>query len=192
MEKGLVSFIIATYRHFEGVYPTLDSLFMQDYPRVEIIFSDDGSPEYEKEIPAVKAYVEAHKGPNIVRVLYNRLPENQGTIRNCNSAYRLASGEYLKDLAPEDTLSRPDALRRYVDFLEKEKVLCCFSRQEGVDASGKLVPHLASSAEDYETLASLSPDQLRKRLFVRNCLPAPAFFAKTELFRTYGYYPEEV
>ena len=192
MEKGLVSFVIPTYRHFEGVPATLDSVFAQDYPRIELILADDGSPEYERELPALRDYIEAHRGPNIVRVRFHHLAENQGTVRNCNSAYRLAEGEYLKDLSPEDTLARPDALSRYVRFLEEKNLLCCFARQQGVADDGSLVPHLASSAEDYDTLSRMTPEELRRRLFARNCLPAPAFFARTELFRRHGYYPEEV
>ena len=192
MEKGLISFILPTYRHFEGVRNTLKSLFMQDYPRIELILTDDGSPEYEAEIPGIQAFIEREKGPNIIRVRYHRLAENQGTVRNCNLAYQMAEGEYLKGLSPEDVLAVPDALSRYVAFLEKEKCLCCFARQQGIDGEGNLVRHLASSAEDYGALARMTPEELRNRLFVRNCLPAPAFFAKAELFRRYGYYPEEV
>ena len=192
MEKGLISFIIPTYRRFDGVRDTLKSLFEQDYPKIELILTDDGSPEYDAEIPGLRDYIEENRGENIVRVRYNRLPENLGTVRNCNIAYRMADGEYLKDLSPEDTLARPDALSRYVEFLEKENCLCCFAKQEGVTEDGKTVPHLSSSEEDYESLSRMTPDELRNRLFVRNCLPAPAFFAKTELFRRYGYYPEKV
>ncbi len=192
MEKGLVSFVIPTYRHFEGVPATLDSVFMQDYPRIELILADDGSPEFEREAPALREYIEARRGPNITAVRFHHLEQNQGTVRNCNSAYRLAEGEYLKDLSPEDTLSRPDALSRYVRFLEEGGFLCCFARQQGVAEDGRIIRHLASSAEDYDAMSRMTPAQLRERLFVRNCLPAPAFFARTELFRRHGYYPEEV
>ena len=192
MEKGMISFIIPTYRRFDGVRATLKSLFEQDYPRIELILTDDGSPEYETEIPGIREYIEKYRSANIVQVRYNHLPENQGTIRNCNKAYRMAEGEYLKDLSPEDVLARRDALSRYVSFLEEKKCLCCFAKQQGVDGDGNLIQHLASSAEDYDVMARMTPEELRNRLFVRNCLPAPAFFAKTELFRQYGYYPEEV
>ncbi len=192
MEKGLISFIIPTYRRFDGVRDTLKSLFIQDYPKIELILTDDGSPEYAAEIPGIQAFIEENRGPNILRVRYNHLAENRGTIQNCNMAYRMAEGEYLKDLSPEDVLCRPDALSRYVAFLEETGFLCCFARQQGIDGEGRIVQHLASSAEDYDVMARMTPGELRNRLFARNCLPAPAFFAKTELFRKYGYYPEKI
>ena len=188
MQKGLISFIIPIYRNFEGVYDTLQSVFEQDYPRIEIILSDDGSPNYESEIPRLKAYAEAHRTGAIERIIYHHLPENQGTVKNANEAYHLAEGEYIKDLSPEDTLVGSDALTKYVQFLESSGKLICFCRQEGVSETGEIVKHLASSAEDYDTLRKLSSQELRNRLFERNCLPGPAWFAKKELFERYGYY----
>ena len=32
MEKGLISFILPCYRNLDGVYETLESVFMQDWP----------------------------------------------------------------------------------------------------------------------------------------------------------------
>ena len=188
MVKGRISFVIPMYRNHGKVYETLDSVFAQDYPDIELIFTDDGSPEWEAELPKMRAYAEAHAGPNITRVVYSHLPENRGTVENANNGYRQAEGEYLKDMSPEDWLAGPEALSRYVKLLEESGCLIGFSKMEGVDLEGRVVRHLASSAEDYDTLNRLSPEELRNRLFARNCLPAPAWFAKTELFRKHGYY----
>ena len=189
-EKGLVSFIIPAYRDFSGIYATLQSAFDQDWPRIEVIISDDGSPNWEEELPRIRDYAEEHRGANIERVVYHHLPENQGTVRNANSAYRLARGEYIKDLSPDDVLACPDALSRYVRFLEDGGWMICFSRLQGIDDDGNLVRHLASSADDYGPYREMEPLQVRDQLFRRNCLPAPAWFARRELFLRYGYYPE--
>lgn len=190
MEKGLISFIIPVYRNYEGIFRTLQSVFDQDYPKIEIIISDDCSPNYEEEIAKVKQYIAEHQTENIVRIVYNHLEENQGTVRNANSAYRLAKGEYIKDLSADDVLASADTLSRYVQFLESGGFLICFARLEGIDDEGRRVQHLASCAEDYAPYREMTPLQVRDQLFVRNFLPAPAWFAKKELFEKYGYYPE--
>ena len=58
MKNELFSFWILTYLKFDGVYATLDSLFQQDYPEIELIISDDGSPNYYDEIEKIKEYEE--------------------------------------------------------------------------------------------------------------------------------------
>ena len=188
MVRGRISFLIPMYRNHRQVYVTLESLFAQDYPDIELIFTDDGSPEWEEALPELRGYVEAHAGANITRVVYSHLPENQGTVKNANNGYQLAEGEYLKDMAPEDWLAGPRALSRYVELLEESGCLIGFSRMEGMDPEGRAVRHLASTAEDYDVLRKMTPMELRNRLFARNCLPAPAWFARTALFREHGYY----
>ena len=190
MQSGLISFVITIYRRFEGVYETLESVFSQDYPAIEVILSDDGSPGWEAEEKKLRAFAEKRRGKNITRIVYRHLAENQGTVKNSAEAYRIAEGEYIKDLAPEDVLSGPHALSRYRELLDESGCLIGFARMEGRTLEGKTVRHLASSAEDYDVLRTLSPSQLRDRLFARNCLPAPAWFAKKELFEKYGYYTD--
>ena len=190
MEKGLISFVMTIYRRFEGVYETLGTLFEQDYPAIELILSDDGSEGWEAELPKLKAYIDGHKGPNIRRVRYLHEPENVGTVKNSRDAYLASSGEYIKDLAPEDLLTSPHALSRYVELLEESGCLIGFCRVEGVTEDGRIMKHLASSAENYDEMREMTPLQIRDRLFVRNCLPAPAWFAKRELFDRYGQYTD--
>ena len=189
-DPGLISFIILVYRNYEGISRTLQSVFDQDYPRIEIIISDDCSPNYEEEIGPVREYIREHRTANIERVEYNRLEENQGTVRNANSAIRLARGKYIKNLGADDELASPDALSRYVRFLEDSGKLICFSKLQGVDDNGNIVRSLASCADDYAPYRGMTPLQIRDQLFVRNFLPAPAWFAKKELFEQYGEYPE--
>lgn len=191
MIKNRISFIILTYRNFDGIYDTLDSLFAQDYPEIEIVISDDGSPNAGDHLGNIERYIEEHKKANIVNVRINAIPQNMGTVKNINQALHLASGEYIKVLSAEDRLNCPDALSRYKDFLDQSGCLICVSKVRGVDEQGKYHFNLASCEDDYDLLRSYDPQQLRNRLYVRNCLPAPAFFMKKELFDRYGYYSEE-
>ena len=102
MTKDLISFIILTYRNFDGIYDTLDSVFKQDYPMIEIIISDDASPNASEELPKIREYIDLHKGDNITNVIINAIKENGGTVKNMNQALKLANGEYIKDLGAED------------------------------------------------------------------------------------------
>lgn len=191
MEKNLISFIILTYKNFDGITDTLDSLFLQDYPKIEIIISDDGSPNASSELPKIQRYIDEHRTANIQNVVIHSMEKNVGTVKNINYAFHLANGEYIKDLGAEDTLNAPDILSRYKNYLDESGCLIGVAKVRGIDPDGNYHFNLASCENDYDMLRSYTPDQLRNRLYVRNCLPAPAFFFKKELFETYGYYPED-
>ena len=192
MQEKWISLIIPMYRNFPAVRETLECVFRQDYPWIEIVISDDGSPEWDREFPSLKAFAEERRGTNIVDIVYSHMPENKGTVANCNNGYSLGRGEYIKDLSPGDTLTDDHALSRYVELLEESGCLIGFCRILGLTPEGEIVRHLASSAEDYDVLRQMTPEQLLGRLFARNCLPAPAWFAKKELFETYGYYDTSI
>lgn len=192
MMKGLISCIILTYRNFDGIYDTLDSIMMQEYPEIEIIISDDGSPDADTKLKEISRYIEEHKRDNIKNVIVNAIPQNIGTVRNINQALRLANGEYIKDIPSEDVLNAPDVLLKYKQFLDSSGTLLCCSKVRGVTAEGKIITKLISCEDDYDSLRKMTPEQLCNRLFRRNCLPAPAFFMKKELFEKYGFYPEEI
>ena len=95
----LASVIIPSYNS-PDIYATLDSVLMQDYPRIQLILIDDCSAQFPKE--EVTAYIARHSGENLVRwqVLVN--PENLGTVRTMNTALGLCEGDYIFNLASDD------------------------------------------------------------------------------------------
>ena len=191
-KNRLLSFIIWTYRNFDGIYATLDSLFVQDYPNIELIISDDGSPNIANHIDSIKEYIEKNKGDNITNVIYNLLDTNVGTVRNANSAIKCSHGYYIKEIGADDILKGKDALSKFVTFLGENKCNICFSKLEGVDTEGNIVKSLESCADDYDVLAKSSSEELRNRLFKRNFLPAPARCVTRDLFEKNGYYFEQI
>lgn len=184
----MVSFIILTYKKFDGIYDTLDSLFIQDYPCIELIVCDDGSPNYDDEIDKIKDYIDVHKKSNIVNVRFQHNMPNMGTVQNANVAYRMAEGKYIKDLGADDELNGVDAISKYVRFIEENNAYICFSKLQGIDDCGNVIKSLESCVDNYDEVRNLTPMETRNKLFARNFLPAPAWFAKKELFEKYGYY----
>lgn len=192
MIKGRISFILLTYRNFEGVTDTLDSVFSQNYPDIEIIISDDCSPDANEKLDEICRYVDKHKGSNITEFKMRRGELNVGTVKSLNLAIKMSTGEYIKILGAEDTFVDNNTLTKYKLFLDKSGCLICCSKLQGVTPTGEIKTQLASCEDNYDALRSYSPLELRDRLFKRNCLPAPAFFFKRELFEKYGYYPESI
>ena len=54
-EYPVWSIIVLCYKNQDKLYGMLDSIFIQDYPRIQLIVSDDGS--YDFDVEMVRDYV---------------------------------------------------------------------------------------------------------------------------------------
>lgn len=124
----LVSVLVLSYKNTQGIYPTIDSILMQDYPRIEIILSDDGTPGFPSDAEKILRYITEHKRNNIERFYINSLKENVGTVRNMNSGLGFCRGEFIKAISSEDTLNSCDAISKYVDFLLSTDFFDCICK----------------------------------------------------------------
>jgi glycosyltransferase involved in cell wall biosynthesis len=107
-ERGeLVSIIIPCYNAREFLAETLESAFVQTYPRTEIIVIDDGSTDGTADL---------------IRSYGNRvIPEfgpNRGASAARNRGTALARGGFIQYLDADDLLT-PDAIERRVTALEE-------------------------------------------------------------------------
>lgn len=90
-DHPLVSFIVLAYKQEKFIRKAVLSALAQTYGKMEIILSDDGSPDKTFEIMEEEA--KRYRGPH--RVILNRNPTNLGLSGNLNAAVKVASGELL-------------------------------------------------------------------------------------------------
>lgn len=94
-ELPLVSVGIPTYNRVGTLRRTVESVLAQDYPRLEIVISDNASTD------GTQAYCEAAAAGDS-RVRYVRQPVNAGAEANFRRALELASGPLFMWLADDD------------------------------------------------------------------------------------------
>jgi glycosyltransferase involved in cell wall biosynthesis len=95
----LVSIGIPTYKRADDYLPqTLESAIRQDYPKLEIIVSDNASPDHTREV------VQRYQDP---RIRYFRQERNLIPNDNFNFLLQQAAGEYFL-LMHDDDLIDPD------------------------------------------------------------------------------------
>ncbi len=188
----LVSVLILSYNNLDGVRETVDSVFRQDYPDVELVLSDDASADFAEKRPALSEYIESRRTGNIRNVVWVTHEKNVGTVRNSNDAVRASGGDFLLALASEDTLAHPQVLSHMVRQLEESGEKVCFGRLRGVTPDGRFVDHLLSCESDYGLLKSYTVEQTRNRLFSRNFLPGACAMKTRGLYEENGLYPESV
>jgi len=110
--------------------PTLtDALLAQDYPDLEIVFSEggstDGSPEYLATIDDPR-----------VRVI---TPDAPGAARNWTAASEAATGEFIK-LVCQDDLITPDAITKQVaDLSTHPDAVMAIAPRDIIDAKGSVL-----------------------------------------------------
>jgi glycosyltransferase involved in cell wall biosynthesis len=126
---GLISVVIPAYNAQHALRATLDSVFAQTWPHIEVIVVDDGSTDHTADLLA--AYGER------VRTIRQR---NGGLASARRTGVAAARGELIA-LMDADDLCRPERLAVQARVLQRwpEVVLCC-SDFDAFDEQGQVSP----------------------------------------------------
>lgn len=188
--KPLVTIIVLCYRNFRYVYQTLDSIFRQDYPNIELIVSDDGSANFPEE--KIRAYIEEHAGKNITSRRINHNSKNMGTVKHLNIAAKLANGEYFMSVSADDTIDHPEVVSTYVQNLSSKVDADILMAQTAMyDENMKKVlyyfvqPHIRDIL-----LYHQDSNALFNELVQHPYLPSVSTFFRHTFFEKYGYFDE--
>jgi glycosyltransferase involved in cell wall biosynthesis len=111
MKKGVVSVIIPNYNYAHYLRETLDSVFAQTYPEIEIIVVDDGSSDGSREI--LESF-----GARIVSIFQ----KNKGVAAARNNGVGASSGEYVAFLDADDAWL-PQKIEKQVEKLSQNTKL---------------------------------------------------------------------
>lgn len=135
MPQPLVSLVMVTYKQAPFVRQAVRSALSQDYGPLEIIISDDCSPDDTYQ----EIQRELQDNPTAHKVILHQTRKNVGLAGNLNDAFALASGELMVVQAGDD-LSLPQRTRVLVDAWETQgrpDMLC--SDLMVIDNDGKVV-----------------------------------------------------
>lgn len=106
----LVSIGIPTYNGGMRIFKALHSVWIQRYPNIEIVISDNASYDETEEV--LRNLAREHH-----EIKYYRQKRNIGLVANFEFVLTKASGKYFMWVADDDALE-PGVLFRYVSFLE--------------------------------------------------------------------------
>ncbi len=108
----LVSIIVPVYKTEKYLDECMQSILRQDYPALEILLIDDGSPD---NCPALcEGYAAAREN---VRVIHQ---ENKGLGLSRNTGMDAARGKYIFFIDSDDCLDGEGAIRLLVEKAEEE------------------------------------------------------------------------
>ena len=102
-KRPLVTFCVVAYKQEQFIRGAVESAFAQTYSPLEIILTDDCSPDRTFEI--MEEMASGYRGPH--RLILNRNPKNLGIGNHVNKLVSLANGELLVAAAGDD-ISLPE------------------------------------------------------------------------------------
>lgn len=136
-----VSIIIPVYKVERFLDECLESVIGQDYPAIEVILVDDGSPDSCPEI--CDRYAEEY---SYIKTIHK---SNEGLGLARNTGMEAATGKYIIFVDSDDCLDGAGAIRRMVEQAEKKQadiVVGSFRRLVGKQVSGINRPRLHDGA----------------------------------------------
>lgn len=129
LPEPLVSVIIPTYNRPKYLEQAIASAVKQTYQNIEIIVSDNCSPENPQKL--VASFGDS-------RIKFWRHKENVGMLNNQMNAFKMARGKYVASLHDDDVWNQ-DFLAKLIPALEaNSNLILAFCDQYIIDAQGEI------------------------------------------------------
>lgn len=137
MTAPLVTLFVLGYRQEAHVRAAIEGAFAQTWSPLEIILSDDNSPD--GTFAVMEEMAAAYDGPH--RIVLNRNPRNLGLIGHINRVMELASGGFVVQNAGDD-VSRPERVAELAAVWQAGagRVMAVHSALERLEDDGSLTP----------------------------------------------------
>lgn len=178
--QPLVSVAVITYNSSKTIVETLDSIYNQEYPTLELIISDDCSSD--NTVDVCKVWIENHKGrfawTDILTV-----EKNTGTSANLNRAEAACKGEWVKSIAGDDLLL-PNCIQDFMDYAHTHPEALVIIGQTQIIGGDEKYRNMFYNLrkESFRQLSQMSHEELYERVMENNNISAPAvIFSKTLL-----------
>lgn len=152
------SFVLCTYNQQAYVREAVLSALAQDYEPLEIIITDDCSPDRTFEI--IKDTIASYKGGH--QVILNRNPTNVGLAGNLNRGFSLCHGELIIVQAGDDVSLPGRSSALIAAYMSREpRPDLVFSNVAFMDKDGSLIK-INTSPCDIPTMQQV----IRGRFFI--------------------------
>jgi glycosyltransferase involved in cell wall biosynthesis len=154
--RPLVTHFLYGYRQEPIVRAAIASVLAQTYQPLEIVLSDDCSPD--GTFQAMQEMAAAYRGPH--RIILNRNPTNLGHARHVERIMEISSGAFVVESAGDD-ISLPERTERLVEawLASGRRAHVVHSEKQDIDAAGARMDFVPRS----DVLADITPRQKLQR-----------------------------
>lgn len=132
-QRPIVTFVLVAYNQEKFIREAVEGVFAQTYSPLEIILSDDCSPD--NTFVLMQEMAAAYRGPHRVRAV--RTPRNLGIIQHVLMRGRESEGEIVV-MGAGDDISKPERAARLVEAFTPE-VGAVYSLSDLIDENSALI-----------------------------------------------------
>ncbi len=144
MKNPLVTFVIVAYKHENFVREAIKGALQQTYSPLEIIISDDCSPDATYDV--ICQELEGYHGPH--KVIVNKNDKNLGIVAHWNKVFKLSSGQLIVASASDD-VSLPNRTQSLVDKWQNSSVSAVYSNAVFIDDEGQTGGEVVRHGKDH-------------------------------------------
>ncbi len=183
----LFSIAVVSFDQERFIRDCLDSIFLQKYDNIELIICDDHSCDFEHQ--TIREYIEANKSENIKNVIIFRQQKNVGISLNCQKAFELSHGEYIKFQAADDMLSHENVLSNIASVFAHNQENVIFSRARACTNKGVLLQQIYPYDHNFSRASQMSAGELFVAMSTKTWgayVCAPAVFFRAQFLKECG------
>lgn len=189
--KPLVSVVTLTYKRFDLLFDTIDSVLKQAYENIEFIISDDGSDDFPSDI--ILDYINKNKRDNIKRIVILTAKDNQGTVKNANKAYRNAKGKYIVPLSCNDVFYDSNVVVKVVDYFETYHNNVLVTSRVVCNEEGKIVDYIPKKKNIPKIMKLDTPEKQHNAFLTNeyyNMASGCVLAVRKDFIANWGYFDE--
>lgn len=186
-QNPLITVIIPSYKS-PDLFATLRSLTEQDYPHIQPVLVDDGTPSFRVE--EAEGFFRRNDRGNLEQIRVIQNPENRGTVYTMNRALEESRGEIIFNLAGDDCFYDGRVLSDWVEAFRKTGAQVMTGRRELWNADLTQRLGLEPQKKQILSLQTKSPEDLFEELARVNYVFGSCTARTAESFRKYGLYDE--
>lgn len=185
----LVSVIVLAYRSAGTIVETLESIKNQTYSNIELIITDDGSPD--DTVQVARNWITENEG-SLTAIKLVTSDKNTGLPANINRGLAVAEGVYYKGIAGDDYMTT-DAIESYVRFCEENPDTFPIARVKLFNDKNPnaVYENVQAYCDRCYEFAKLDYQEQYRLLLIQNRIVAPSStFYTMDFIRRVGGYDE--
>lgn len=178
----VLSVVVLSYNSAATVVETLESVFAQTFPDIELIVADDASSD--ATVSLTRQWLDSH-GKRFSSYSLVTADSNSGIAVNLARGVEASSGEFLKIIAADDIL-KPEAAAGALKFMKRGGIDICMSDVEVFSAGTQVPQAMVDAYRRYFNNVKEPAEMKLRRFSYEYALPTPAAFYTRRLYDKVG------